>query len=165
LNNSCRHIASKTIQFSRWSNTSYAIFNSIGRVVHIGFLSTIIHGLVTIKAIGIHGILELFNQLIHDEADEENLLLDAQTVLLKLDEGHISEIIVDSDPNSRKVSEDINYINYNIKERPLSGLFSFVEFSHFMENSSFFSTINQFSKGVYSEQNSFISTTAFFYFN
>ena len=50
------------IHFRKWSNTSYAVFRSIGRVIHIRFLSTIIHGLATVKASIVILILELFKR-------------------------------------------------------------------------------------------------------
>ena len=52
----------KVIHFNKWSNTSYAIFNSIGRIIHIGFLSQIIYGLTTVKSIISYGFLELISE-------------------------------------------------------------------------------------------------------
>ena len=68
LNNSIKHIEPTILHFKRWSNKAYAIFNSIGRIVHIGFLSTIIQRLITVKSIFFHGLLNLFNDL--DEKDD-----------------------------------------------------------------------------------------------
>jgi len=60
------------LHFNKWSNTSYAIFNSIGRIIHVGFLSQIIHGLVTVKTIKADGFLEGINDFIaKDEFDED----------------------------------------------------------------------------------------------
>jgi hypothetical protein len=68
LNNSIKHIEPTILHFKRWSNNSYAIFNSIGRIVHIGFLSTIIHKLITVKSTFFHGLLNLFND--EDKKDD-----------------------------------------------------------------------------------------------
>ena len=74
LNDIIKHIEPKVLHFRRWSNTSFAIFNSIGRVVHIGFLSTIIQRLVTVKALIFHGLLHIDDGIIDiDECDEESI--------------------------------------------------------------------------------------------
>ena len=37
--------SAQTIRFRRWSNKNFAVFNSLRKVIQIGFLSKIIHGL------------------------------------------------------------------------------------------------------------------------
>lgn len=37
--------AEQVIRFRQWSNKNFAVFNSLGKVIQIGFLSKIIHGL------------------------------------------------------------------------------------------------------------------------
>lgn len=140
VNNSYGHIASQPIHFSQWSNTSYAIFNSIGRIVHIGFLSSIIHGLITVKALISHGFLTCRQAglMLFELIDEDALLLNDPIDLLNIDELIACEYCNLSIPFSNTVSRDINYINYNLLERPFLGLFSFVGFILFMRNQAFF---------------------------
>lgn len=74
MNNLIKHIDTNIFHFRRWSNKSYAIFNSIGRVVHIGFLSTIIQRLVTVKSLVFHGLLNLFDELNEkDDSKDESI--------------------------------------------------------------------------------------------
>ena len=59
------------LHFRRLSNTSFAIFNSLGKVVHIGFLSTIIQRLITVKALIFHGLINIVDGI--NEYDEESI--------------------------------------------------------------------------------------------
>ena len=72
--NSKHYIKPAILHFKRWSNRSYAIFNSIGRVVHIGFLSTIIRDLVTVKSVLAYGLLNIINENFESDTCEEELL-------------------------------------------------------------------------------------------
>lgn len=145
MNNSYGHCESQPIHFTQWSNTSYAVFNSIGRIVHIGFLSNIIHGLRTVKALISHGFLpcrqaglRLFELINTDEVDEDILSQLDPSVLMNFEELIVGDVCDHSTPFSGCISEDIDHIIYSIAERPFSGLFSFAGFAHFMRNSAFF---------------------------
>ena len=61
------------LHFSKWSHKSYAIFNSIGRVVRIGFLSTILPGIITVKSLVSHGLFSLLFELYGSDDLEEEL--------------------------------------------------------------------------------------------
>ncbi len=138
MNNSYGHCTSQPIHFTQWSNASYAVFNSIGRIVHIGFLSNIIHGLRAVKALISHGFLRLFELINTDEVDEDILSQLDPSVLMNIEELIVGDVCDHSIPFSGCVSEDIDHIIYSITERPFSGLFSFVGFAHFMRNSAFY---------------------------
>jgi len=146
VNNSYGHITSQPIHFTKWSNTSYAVFNSLGRVVHIGFLSSIIHGLSTVKALISHEILMLF-ELINDDKLDEDILYQLDPIdLFNIDELIASEYRNHSTPFSSKVSENIKYKYYVIIKRPFSGLFSFARLDYFKRDLAFFLLQNQLIK-------------------
>lgn len=68
------------LYFRKWSHKSYAIFNSIGRVVRISFLSTILPGLIAVKSSVLHHLHELLDVFCLDddlkvEEIPENLIL------------------------------------------------------------------------------------------
>ena len=74
MNDTIKHIKPKVLHFRRWSNTSFAIFTSLGKVVHIGFLSTIIQRLITVKALIFHGLINIVDGINeNDEYDEESI--------------------------------------------------------------------------------------------
>ena len=65
---STKHIEQRFLFFKRWSNTAYAIFNSIGKVIHIGAVSTIIFELFSVKSLLKRGDL---NFLCLEEAQDD----------------------------------------------------------------------------------------------
>jgi hypothetical protein len=73
ITNSVDSTNNQVLHFNKWSHKSYAIFNSIGRVVHIGFLSTILPGLITVKSLISHGQLSLLFELCGNDDLEEEL--------------------------------------------------------------------------------------------
>ena len=72
--NSQNHTKRAILHFKRWSNRSYAIFNSIGRVVHIGFLSTLIRDRVTVKSVLAFGLLNIIEKSVESDAYDDELL-------------------------------------------------------------------------------------------
>jgi len=118
------------ILFKKWSNKSYAIFNSIGKVIHIGFISPIVSRLVTVKALVNHEFFRIF-----DSAGE--LSLDNNEQLLKLSEvdGLILSTGLPHDITPNQTEEDccLGAVSNNksflkVSLRPNSGLFYFVLF-------------------------------------
>ena len=118
------------ILFKKWSNKSYAIFYSIGKVVHIGFISPIVFGLVTVKALANH---EFFRTL--DSAGElalennEQLLKLAEVDGLFLSTGLTHNILpnqTEEDCCLGAVSNNKSFLKVHLG--PNSGLFYFVLF-------------------------------------
>lgn len=126
----------RSLRFNRWTNTSYAIFNSIGRVVHIGFLSKIIHGLSTVKSISIYRFNELAGQVGFILEGEEGFNL-ADKIEDLVDTKRL--VLAKSLFQLRPVSErsDINYIVYNLNERPVYGPFFICRFFQAFAKSTF----------------------------
>ena len=78
------NVTSSTSIFRRWSNKAYAVFNSIGRVVHIGFISSIVSGLKTIRT--------LLDQRFYGPAET---VLSPRDILLE--EGEVLDVKANSD--------------------------------------------------------------------
>lgn len=70
MNSTKNHTGNAILHFKRWSNKSYAIFNSIGKLVHIGFLSRIIQKLITVKSFFFNGLLTIIHELVEKEEDK-----------------------------------------------------------------------------------------------
>ena len=122
MNLSLRNISSYRICFRRWSNTSYAIFRSIGKVIHIGFLSKIIHGLSTVKSISIYTLKELTTQFgIILGVDEGFDLADRVEELLVIRKLELVKNVFQQKPITNSL--DINYFSYIVHERPFYGPF------------------------------------------
>ena len=138
MNQSIGYCVSLPIHFKQWSNRSYAIFNSIGRIVHIGFLATIIHGLETVKANGIHGIFMLLNTF-HEDPDHELLLQTSDLMLvLNREEEFIYATYLNSNPFSRNFDSIFAYVNNYRFQRPFLGLFFICRDDTFYEKSGIF---------------------------
>lgn len=142
LNNHRNHIEQSALHFKRWSNTSYAVFNSIGKVVHIGKLSQIIHGLVTVKSVLQHEFLKLFYSIDQNEVHDEDLLgqleISNSLELVQLPVNFIVNPSIDC-------SGDLYFVNYyfsSLLSRPFKGLFYFVGAPSFMGIPAFFMSIN-----------------------
>ena len=118
--------SSNPIHFNKWSNTSYAIFNSIGKVVHIGFLSTIINGITTVKSSIVVLLLDLYERILLEETVIEDVL-DSEL------EYQLAENIRRSFSSNYFIKAEIalsSFINFKITQRPKKGLFSFVATSN-----------------------------------
>lgn len=139
LNNPKNHIKQSTLLFKRWSNTNYAVFNSIGKVVHIGELSQIIHGLVTVKSVLLHGLLKLFYSINHNEEHDEDFLKQLEVCSL-LESGQLSFgfIVNPSTDSSIDLSIANNFTFINIIIEAFNGPFLFCWISIFQGNSNFF---------------------------
>jgi hypothetical protein len=124
LNDIINHIEPKVIHFSQWSNKAYAIFNSIGKVVNIGFLSTIIQGIITVKSLISNEILGVFQEITEkDEFDDDSLNQLEITNLFDI----ITALKASTIKNCVECSElEHITINYIIRtKRALSGSFLF----------------------------------------
>ena len=124
-----RYRAKQVIRFNRWSNTSYAVFNSIGKVVLIGKLFKIISGLVTVKSM----VSKRFAYLIEfffgekeplTESLEHNITADE---LLVRDGGSFYDMSSVFKSRKASVSEISIIRNQQKYQKAFKGLFSFVE--------------------------------------
>ena len=112
--NSIDFTNNQVLHFSKWSHKSYAIFNSIGRVVRIGFLSTILPGLITVKSLISHGLFSLLFELYgNDDLEEELIELSEKLISGESDVfSHLNLSISKSKDNSDHNSTfKIYYIN------------------------------------------------------
>lgn len=123
-----RNNAKQVIRFNRWSNTSYAVFNSIGKVILIGKLSKIISGLVTVKSIARKKLAYLIEILFTKK--EELAEFFEQPAVDELFALEISSFLdTTSADKSLDLSSKINNDIYNqlMYIKAFFGLFSFVE--------------------------------------
>ena len=131
------NISKKIIHFNRWSNQSYAAFNSIGKIIRICALTKIIHGLSTVKS----GLSEKFLIFIHEI---DNKCGREVGHLFHLEHGGLhSEIGFDVAISSSLFngSDSINnsfsrIIHIVLNRRPVMGLFYFNDFSQESEPES-----------------------------
>lgn len=133
MNDFINHIEPKALHFNRWSNKSYAIFNSIGKVVHIGFLSTIIQKLITVKSLISGGLLDAFLELIVKDEHDDDLTKKLEIVGLSVlfEDLNTTSISISGD---RSDLEHINNIYKKSIKRPSQGLFYFVGFTLLIQN-------------------------------
>ena len=124
-----RYCAKQVIRFNRWCNTSYAVFNSIGKVVLIGKLSKIISGLVTAKSI-VSKRLAYLIEVFYTEKEpltenlEHHIIADE---LLVRDGGSFCDMSSVFKSQKASVSEISIIRNQQKYQKASKGLFSFVE--------------------------------------
>ena len=130
--NSKNHIKRAILHFKRWSNRSYAIFNSIGRVVHIGFLSTLIRDLVTVKSVVCHGLLTIVTEITESVDNDEELLgkIEISDVSLIYTSPIFNTVSINREIED-SISESRNILKSKKFIRPFSGLFFIVYFLDF----------------------------------
>ena len=120
------YISSRPHRFKRWSNKAFAVFNSIGKIVHIGVLSRIVHGISTVKSILLCILKELLVQIMpEDELVDKDLLKGAQEIELK----RYLELVLSTNyikyfPGAS--NETYFILTYILIKRPFWGLFSCV---------------------------------------
>lgn len=124
MNNLINHIVPEALHFNRWSNKSYAIFNSIGRVVHIGFLSTIIQKLITVKSLISNGLLVVFLDILDIDEQDDDLINKLEIVgsSVLFEDLNTTSISISSD---RSDLEHINIIYKKRIKKALRGPFLF----------------------------------------
>ena len=114
MNSSENHIGNNVLHFNRWSNKSYAIFNSIGKLVHIGFLSRIIQKLITVKSFFFNGLLTIIHELVEKEENKNIFIGEVEAPFLlpiSLFDSLIAETI--SNRNECSVGTLYSYILVN----------------------------------------------------
>ena len=123
------------LHFKRWSNRSYAIFNSIGRVVHIGFLSTLIRDLVTVKSVLAFGLLNTINKCVESDAYDDELLSQFELSYITFSEVfpilNTVSIVKEIGDSISKFIHILVYINIC---KAFSGPFLFYRFSNLGKN-------------------------------
>ena len=139
LINSKSHIKRAILHFKRWSNRSYAIFNSIGRVVHIGFLSTIIRDLVTVKSVLGFGSLNKINKGIESDAYDDELLSQFELSDITFSEVFpiLNTVSVEKEIGN-SISKFIHILVYKNICKAFLGPFLFYRFSNLGKNSLMF---------------------------
>ena len=145
LNNYKNHIEQSTLHFKRWSNTNYAVFNSIGKVVHIGKLSQIIHGLVTVKSVLYHGFIKLFYSIDQHEKDADGFLEQLEVCsLLESGQLPLDFIVIPSTDSSRDLYIANNFIFINFIFEAFNGPFFLLD-SHFLKKFQHFFYVKNYS--------------------
>ena len=115
--------------FKHWSNKSYAVFNSIGKVIHIGFILPIVSGLTTVKAVLNHDFLPIAGYTSDSAIDEDGLLEDvpeyqSAAAFLQL---IYENIIFNSEFASNSLALSLATYLPLLYLRPVHGLFYFVD--------------------------------------
>lgn len=129
----------QTIHFNRWSNTSYAVFNSIGKIIHIGELIKIVHGLITSKS---SFLLSVFEDVraVHENEDEisedRDINLDALLSEINVSIMNLGSLSKSFDISRFQNNDHLVYLN-----KAFMGLFSFPGFCRSWTMSTFFKTI------------------------
>ena len=142
MNDSSKHIGRGYLLFKRWSNQSFAVFNSLRKVVHIGFILPIVSNLITVKAQIVRIVDEIFVYLNESEFDEGEPSKDRSALLnltfvIGLPK---TNLIIPADRLCS--SEEFALKSYisNSQSRPFSGLFYFIYFSDEDRRRSLFSS-------------------------
>jgi hypothetical protein len=131
VNNSRTHIGRGYLLFKRWSNKSYAIFNSLAKVVHIGFIRPIVSSLVTAKAIKRQVFINISECSGDYNFDEANLLmglLEDLNLAIVVEPQNVNIIGQSDYAVCAQLGDLCTYFSIS-KSRPFSGLFYFISFS------------------------------------
>jgi len=123
-----RNNAKQVIRFNKWSNTSYAVFNSIGKVILIGKLSKIISGLVSVKSIASKRLAYLIDVLF-TEKEKLSEFIEPITAdeLLNLKEISFRDVILTYTSKDVLSAKNIILLDQQNYIEALKGLFSCVE--------------------------------------
>lgn len=114
--------SAQVIRFKRWSNKSFAVFSSLGKVIQIGFLAKIIHGLNSASADSDSNDGELQIDQSEETTEEDWLELKVQKHLELLGLVPSVEMISEDNSIAGKLSAKKFQKHINIYLRPFWGL-------------------------------------------
>ncbi len=67
-----QHITRPTVRFRKWTNTPYAVFNSLKKEIHIGFVSMIIRDINTLKSMTLRPFFKAAEEGDEEESHEKS---------------------------------------------------------------------------------------------
>jgi hypothetical protein len=123
LNNSRTYFDGNIIRFRQWSHKSYAVFCSIGKQIHIGFLSAIIQKINTVKSSLFQFVAYFQNELDIELKDNNELITESDCLLalgIDLDKKYI--LVAGNNRVDQSRVESLIFIMYN-NVKAFKGLF------------------------------------------